>query len=106
MTMIADVPRSSTAAFIAWRASAVFLARFRRFINRSVAAGIAHRERQASRWALYHLDDRELRDIGVYRCQIEDAVADAALTRAELQRRFKQISVKRQGRSSDGRVAP
>ena len=86
MTTIADIPRS-TAASVAWRASAIFLARLRRFINRSVAAAIAHRERQASRRALCRLDDRELQDIGVYRCQIEDAAADAARTRAELQRR-------------------
>jgi uncharacterized protein YjiS (DUF1127 family) len=88
MTTIADVPRSSIAASMAWRASAIFLARLRRFINRSVAAAIAHRERQASRRALCRLDDRELQDIGVYRCQIEDAAADAARTRAELQRRL------------------
>jgi uncharacterized protein YjiS (DUF1127 family) len=86
MTMIADVRGSSTAASIARRASAVFLARLRRFINRSIAAAIARRERQASRWALHRLDDRELQDIGVYRCQIESDVADAAQTRARLQR--------------------
>lgn len=86
MTMIDDALRSSSAASLAGRASAVLLARFRRFINRSVAAAIARRERQASRW-LHELDDRELQDIGVYRCQIEQAVADAAQTRAQLQRR-------------------
>jgi len=86
MTMIADVPRLSTAASIASRACAIFLARFHRFINRSVAAAIARREREASRGALQRLDDRELQDFGLYRCQIDGALADAAQTRARLQR--------------------
>jgi hypothetical protein len=58
MTMAGDVLPSSIAASIVWRALAVFLARFRRFINRSVAAAIAHREHQASHWALRRLDHR------------------------------------------------
>jgi uncharacterized protein YjiS (DUF1127 family) len=56
-------------------------ARLRRLMNGWAAALIAHRERQAAIAALRRLDDRELKDMGVYRGDIEDLVAKAAEAR-------------------------
>jgi uncharacterized protein YjiS (DUF1127 family) len=47
---------------------------------------IAHREREAARFALGHLNDRALKDIGIYRSQIDDGLAEIARRRARLQR--------------------
>ena len=55
-------------------------------LNRWVAAMIAHREREAARFALGHLNDRALKDIGIYRSQIDDGLAEIARRRARLQR--------------------
>jgi hypothetical protein len=44
------------------------LLRFRRFINRSVANMLANRERQATRFMLKDLGDREPKDIDLRRC--------------------------------------
>jgi uncharacterized protein YjiS (DUF1127 family) len=48
------------------------------FLNRWVAAMIAHREREAARFMLGHLNDRALKDIGIYRSQIDDGLAEIA----------------------------
>jgi len=53
--------------------------RIRRFLDTGVDAMIARRERQATSVALRHLDDRALRDIGLYRDSlgnISDIYAD------------------------------
>ena len=53
--------------------------RIRRFLDTGVEAMIARRERQATSVALRHLDDRALRDIGLYRDSvgnISDIYAD------------------------------
>jgi uncharacterized protein YjiS (DUF1127 family) len=53
--------------------------RIRRFLDTGVDAMIARRERQATSVALRHLDDRALRDIGLYRDNvgnISDICAD------------------------------
>ena len=53
--------------------------RIRRFLDTGVDAMIARRERQATSIALRHLDDRALRDIGLYRDSvgnISDIYAD------------------------------
>ncbi len=55
-------------------------------LNRWVAAMIAHREREAARFVLGHLSDRALKDIGIYRSQIDDGLAEIARRRARLQR--------------------
>jgi uncharacterized protein YjiS (DUF1127 family) len=55
-------------------------------LNRWVAAMIAHREREAARFVVRSLDDRELKDIGIYRSQIADGLAEIARRRARLQR--------------------
>lgn len=56
------------------------------FLNRWVAAMIAHREREAARFMPGHLNDRALKDIGIYRSQINDGLAEIARGRALRQR--------------------
>jgi uncharacterized protein YjiS (DUF1127 family) len=46
------------------------LLRFRRFVNRSVANMLETRERQATRFMLKKLGDRELKDIGLRRTHV------------------------------------
>ena len=67
------------------RGVAVLLARLGNLINRWVAAVIAHRERQAALVDLRHLSDRDLKDIGLYRNEIGDALAERAEQRARMQ---------------------
>lgn len=65
-----------------WRRRAiVLLVRLRRALNDWVAAALAYRERQAAIHALRQYDDRELKDIGLYRGQIEDAINEASRMR-------------------------
>jgi uncharacterized protein YjiS (DUF1127 family) len=75
---------------IATRGSARRLVRgFLRLVNRFAAAVIAQREHQASLIILRNLSDRELRDIGLSRCQIGGLDA-AAKEREWLQRQLAQ----------------
>ena len=67
------------------RGAAILLARFGNLINRWVAAMIARRERQAALVALRHLSDRDLKDIGLCRNEIGDALAERAEQRARMQ---------------------
>jgi uncharacterized protein YjiS (DUF1127 family) len=67
------------------RGATALLARLGNLINRWVAAVIAHRERQAALVALRHLSDRDLQDIGLYRNEIGDALAERAEERARMQ---------------------
>jgi uncharacterized protein YjiS (DUF1127 family) len=67
------------------RGAAVALARLGRLVNNWIAAFIAHRECQANLAALRHLSDRELKDIGLYRCEIGDALAERARARQRMQ---------------------
>ena len=88
MTVIDDILSAATTP-IAWRRTtiflAVFLARLRRRIDRMVAAAIVRRERHAALAALRHLNGRELRDIGIYRSQIDYGLDEAAEARSRLQ---------------------
>ena len=83
MTMLTTIPSSATRPF-AWR-TAVLLARLRRLTNRFFAAVIARHERHAKREALRRLDDRQLRDIGMSRTQIESSLEELAEMRARMQ---------------------
>jgi len=71
----------------AWirRTIGYFLARAGRLINRFVAALIEQRARQANLVLLRSLDDRQLRDIGLNRCDIEGGFAEAAELRSRKQ---------------------
>ena len=83
MTMLTNISTSATRPF-AWR-TAVLLARLRRLVNRFFAAVIARHERHAAREALRKLDDRHLKDIGMYRSQIDSSLEELAQTRARMQ---------------------
>jgi uncharacterized protein YjiS (DUF1127 family) len=85
MTMLNNTsPYAATAPGIR-RGAAIFLARVGRLINRWIAAAIAHRERQAALVALCHLSDRDLKDSGISRSQIGDALAERAQERSRMQ---------------------
>jgi uncharacterized protein YjiS (DUF1127 family) len=58
-------------------------ARIRRLVNGWVAALIAHYERRAALATLRHFDDRELKDIGLYRGELYDAVTKASQARLQ-----------------------
>jgi uncharacterized protein YjiS (DUF1127 family) len=58
-----------------------FILRLARFINGFVANVIAQRERQAQLTVLRSLNDRELMDIGLNRCEIGEGLAEAAKAR-------------------------
>jgi uncharacterized protein YjiS (DUF1127 family) len=86
MTMLSNIPphplatsrnRSSVGCFLAWLG---------RLVDRLVAAAIARHERQAQLVALRQFSDRELKDIGICRGEIDYGLEEAATTRARLQR--------------------
>ena len=81
--MLTTIPTSATRPF-AWR-TAIRLARVRRLINRFLAAVTARHERHAAREALRRLDDRQLKDFGMYRAQIDSSLEELAQIRARMQ---------------------
>jgi uncharacterized protein YjiS (DUF1127 family) len=84
MTMLNNIsPYAATLPGIR-RGVAIFLARLGRLINQWIAAVIAHRERQAALVALRHLSDRDLKDIGICRGDIGDALAERAEERSRM----------------------
>jgi uncharacterized protein YjiS (DUF1127 family) len=83
MTMLNTTPRYAVPTVRG--AVAVFLARLGHLVNRVIAAAIAHRERQANLVALRHLSDRDLKDIGIYHCEIGDALVQRAQDRQRIQ---------------------
>ena len=62
------------------------LIRFRRLIDRGVAISLASIARQAELAELHRLDDRQLKDIGLYRSDIGEGLPEAIRVRARLQR--------------------
>ena len=84
MTMLNNTSPYAVAAPGIRRGAAVFLARFGRLINRWIAALIAHRERQAALVELQHLSDRGLKDIGISRSEIGDALAERSRERSRM----------------------
>jgi uncharacterized protein YjiS (DUF1127 family) len=85
MTLLNNTSHYTATAPGVRRSVAKFLARLGRLINRWIAAMIAHRERQAALVALRHLSDRELKDIGIYRGEIGDALVERAQARSRMQ---------------------
>jgi uncharacterized protein YjiS (DUF1127 family) len=86
MTMLTNTPRFAPGARTMRTGYTLFLARLGRGIDRWVASLIARRARQAALAALFSLGDRELKDIGLYRSQLNDAVFWSAETRRRWQR--------------------
>ena len=70
MTMISNIPDSSATVPIARKFAAYLGDR----INHWMAAWIARTEREAARKMLLSFSDRQLRDIGLSRSQIEHAL--------------------------------
>jgi uncharacterized protein YjiS (DUF1127 family) len=67
------------------RAFGIVLARLARLINCWIAAVIARREYLANLVVLRSLGDRELKDIGLHRGEIGEALTDAAKARLRKQ---------------------
>lgn len=72
MTMITNVPNSAATVPIGRK----FAAYLGNCINHWLAAWIARQEREAARKMLLMFSDRQLRDIGLYRSQIDDALSN------------------------------
>ena len=85
MTMLNHTTRYPPALASIRRGADGLLARTGRLINRLVAAVIARHHRQAELSALRQMSDRQLKDMGLYRCQIGGALDEAAATRERLQ---------------------
>jgi uncharacterized protein YjiS (DUF1127 family) len=86
MTMLSNIPhhplatsrnRSNVGSFLAWLG---------RLADHLVAAAIARHERQMQQSALRQFSDRELKDIGICRGEIDYGLHEAAKTRARQQR--------------------
>jgi uncharacterized protein YjiS (DUF1127 family) len=86
MTMLSNIPHHSLATSRNRSSVDSFLAWLSRLIDRSVAAAIARHERQAQLAVLSQFSDRELKDIGICRGEIDCGLDEAAKTRARLQR--------------------
>jgi len=86
MTMLSNIPRYPLATARSQSSVGGFLVRLRRLVDHLVAAAIARHERHAALAALHRFSDRELRDIGICRGEIDYALDQAAKTRARLQR--------------------
>jgi uncharacterized protein YjiS (DUF1127 family) len=69
--------RSSVGSFLVW---------IGRLVDRLVVAAMVRHERQAQRAALRLFSDRELKDIGICRGEIDYGLDEAARTRAQQQR--------------------
>lgn len=70
MTMISNIPNSAATVPIGRK----FAAYFGKCINNWLAAWIARQEREAARKMLFSFSDRQLRDIGLVRSQIDGAL--------------------------------
>ena len=83
---------SYSATPVAFRRSMRFFTlRLARFINGFVANMIAQRERHAQLTVLRSLNDRELMDIGLYRCQIGEGVGGSGQSPIPGQQARKQM---------------
>ncbi len=73
MTMLTNIPNSAAAVPVARK----FAAQLGNIINNWLAAWIAHQEREVARKTLLGYSDRELRDIGITRSQIDLVVKNS-----------------------------
>jgi uncharacterized protein YjiS (DUF1127 family) len=83
MTLLTTTRSDNTRLFR--RRLSIFLGRLGRLLDDWVAFIIADFERRAEIAALQHLSDQQLKDIGLYRGQIEGAVDEAARDRLRQQ---------------------
>jgi uncharacterized protein YjiS (DUF1127 family) len=85
MTILNITPSNTMTRTRIRRRADIFLSRIGRIINCWTAAAIARHERQAGLFALRQLNDRELKDIGLYRGDIVGNLAEAAKYRIRMQ---------------------
>ena len=86
MTMLSNIPRYPLATARNQSSVGGFLVWLRHLVDHLVAAAIVRHQRQAELAALRKLSDRELKDIGICRGEIDYALDEAAKIRARLQR--------------------
>jgi uncharacterized protein YjiS (DUF1127 family) len=86
MTMLSNIPRYPPATARHRSSVGSFLVWLGRLVDRLVAAAIARHARHADLVALRRLSDRELKDIGICRGEIDHGLDEAAKTRALLLR--------------------
>jgi uncharacterized protein YjiS (DUF1127 family) len=84
MTLMTTTTRFHAATVFRRRLS-VFLGRLGRLLDGYVASIIAELERRAEIDALRRLSDRQLKDIGLYRGQLEGGLEEAARDRLRQQ---------------------
>jgi uncharacterized protein YjiS (DUF1127 family) len=85
MTTLSNIPHHPLATSGNGSSVGSFLAWLGRLADRLVAAAIARHERHAQLAALHRFSDRELKDIGVCRGEIDYRLEEAAKTRARQQ---------------------
>jgi uncharacterized protein YjiS (DUF1127 family) len=93
MTFLNDTSNFSGTSAAIRKALGYFARRAGRLISNWIAARIAHREYQANLALLRTLSDRELRDMGLDRCQIGEGLAEAAKARSCCQQSWHRDSV-------------
>ena len=86
MTTLNNTSSDSVIPVAFKRSLRFFAIRLARRINDWVSAVIAHREQQAQRFVLHSLSDRDLKDFGLNRLQIDEGLAEAATARSRCQR--------------------
>ena len=86
MTMLSNNPRYPLATARNRSSVGGFMVSLGRLVDRLVAAVIVRHQRQAELAALHRFSDRELKDIGICRGEIDYALDEAAKIRARLQR--------------------
>jgi uncharacterized protein YjiS (DUF1127 family) len=91
MTMLNNTLNHSVTPVAFRRSIRFFILRLARSINGFVANLIAQQERQAQLAVLRGLNDRELMDIGLNRCQIGEGLAETAKVRSLGQQSRKQL---------------
>jgi len=85
MTMLSNFPRHPLATARSRSSVGGFLVWLGRLIDRLVATTLVRHQRHAELAALHRFSDRELKDIGICRGEIDHALGEAAKMRARLQ---------------------
>jgi uncharacterized protein YjiS (DUF1127 family) len=85
MTMLNTGPSNATVASAIRRKARFVLKHMGHLLNRWIATAIAKRARQEDITFLHHLNDRELRDIGLYRGDLAEGLSEAARNRIRMQ---------------------
>jgi uncharacterized protein YjiS (DUF1127 family) len=91
MTMLNNTSIYSATPVAFRRSVRFFILRLARFINDFVSNVIARRESQSQLAVLRSLNDRELMDIGLNRCEIGEGLAESAKVRSLWQQARKEM---------------